>query len=290
VELNRAGGRLSRYWRNTLDTVRTLFAERYENVFVQAPSVVLGCLAIVLSWARGYRVIVDAHNAIVEGAENASFPMRSIYRWLLRRADLVIVTNSFLVERAAAFGGQYAILPDPIPSFRASPGEAGDASSVVVISTWAADEPLEEVLRASALLPPQLTMTITGRPKGSAAAMAASYPGVKLSGFVSHADYLRMLERARVVVDLTTREDCLVCGAYESLALGRPLVVSDTRALRALLRDAGVYTQNRSAELAGAIQSAASGHAALESRCDERREQFIVEWRAFASRLAELVS
>src|SRR3982750_4959040 len=64
VELNRAGGRLSRYWRNTLDTVRTLYGERYENVFVQAPSVVLGCLAVVISWLRGYRVIVDAHNAV----------------------------------------------------------------------------------------------------------------------------------------------------------------------------------------------------------------------------------
>jgi len=290
VELNRPGGRLARYWGNTLATVRTLFAERHERVFVQAPSVVLGCLAIFIARLRGFRVIVDAHNAIVEGAENASFPLRSIYRWLLRRADLVIVTNSFLAERASVFGGHYAVLPDPVPSFRAPPGTDGDHSSVVVISTWAADEPIEEVLRASALLPASLTMTITGRPKGPAAALAAQYPRVRLSGFVSHADYLQMLARARVVVDLTTREDCLVCGAYESLALGRPLVVSDTRALRALLGNAAVYAKNNSADLAAAIQSAAADHSALEHRCDERREQYLVEWRAFTVRLEQLVS
>jgi len=290
LEMNRPGGRLARYWHNTLATLRALFLERHERVFVQAPSVVLGCLAITVARLRGFRVIVDAHNAVIEGAERASQPLRSIYRWLLRHADLVIVTNQYLAERAARFGGRYAILPDPVPGFSADLRAAEDAGGVVVISTWAEDEPLEEVLRASRLLPASLSMTITGRPKGPAAALAGECPGVRLSGFVSHADYLLMLTRARVVVDLTTREDCLVCGAYEALALGRPLVVSDTRALRALLGDAALYADNQAAAIAAAIKAAAADNAALARRSVARREAYLIEWRDFTSRLEQLVS
>ncbi len=290
LEMNRPGGRLARYWHNTLATLRVLLRERHERVFVQVPSVVLGCLAIAMAKLRGFRVVIDAHNAVIEGAEHAPKPLRSIYRWLLRHADLVIVTNQYLAERAGRFGGHYALLPDPVPGFRADAGETDDAGSVVVISTWAEDEPLAEVLQASRQLPASLSMTITGRPKGPAAMLAREFPAVRLSGFVAHADYLRMLTRARVVVDLTTREDCLVCGAYEALALGRPLVVSNTRALRALLGDAALYVDNRAAAIAAAIQAAAADNATLTRRCVARREAYLLEWRGFTLQLEQLLA
>jgi glycosyltransferase involved in cell wall biosynthesis len=132
-------------------------------------------------------------------------------------------------------------------------------------------------------------VTITGRPKGPAAEMARDFPRVRLSGFVSHEDYLRMLAKARVVVDLTTREDCLVCGAYEAMALGRPLVVSDTRALRELLQDAAVYAENRASPIAAAV-TAAAADTELKQRCDRRRDEYLDEWRKYTASLEQLVS
>jgi glycosyltransferase involved in cell wall biosynthesis len=287
LEFNRPGGRAARYWHNSIATVRALFSSRPRRVFVQVPSVVLGCIAIVVARLRGFQLIVDAHNAVIEGAERGAWPMRSIYRWLLERADLTIVTNAFLAERASRFGGRYAVLPDPIPGFRADPGVEVDAASVVVISTWAEDEPLDEMLKACALLPSSIVTTFTGRPKGPVAELAKAARGVKLSGFVSHADYLRLLTSARVVVDLTTREDCLVCGAYEALALGRPLVVSDTRALRALLGDAAMYTENRATSIAAAIEAAVAANSELQRQSDLRRDQYAQEWRAISAQLEQ---
>jgi glycosyltransferase involved in cell wall biosynthesis len=290
LELNRSGGRAARYFHNSLATIRALLARRYRRVFVQVPSVVLGCLGLLLARLRGARLIVDAHNAVIEGAEGAPQPLRSIYRLVLRHADIVIVTNAFLAERVRRLGGTPAVLPDPVPAFRADRAVGTEAGSVVVISTWADDEPLEAVLDAAALLPPSLRLTITGKPRGSAGARAAGVRGVHLSGFVSHAEYLRMLTAAQVVVDLTTREDCLVCGAYEALALGRPLVVSDTRALRALLDDAALYTDNSAAAIAHAVSAAAEQHAALRQRCEQRRVVYLDEWRAFTVALERLVA
>jgi len=98
-----------------------------------------------------------------------------------------------------------------------------------------------------------------------------------------------MLCRARVIVDLTTREDCLVCGAYEALAVGRPLVVSDARALRELLKDGAMYADNEPASIARTINEAAANEALLASRCAERREAYVIEWRAAASNLLSQV-
>jgi glycosyltransferase involved in cell wall biosynthesis len=289
VELLISGGRLKRYLRNSLTTLSILRRGRYDTVFVQAPSVVLGIIAVMLSAVLKYRVIVDAHNAIIEGAETARQPLRFLYRLLIRNADLVIVTNSMLAERLRQLGGKSGILPDPVPSFRTAVTGHDDRNSVVVISTWAEDEPLGAVLEAAALLPASLSLTVTGRPRGMYADAARRSARVRLSGFVSDAEYVQMLETARVVVDLTTREDCLVCGAYEALALGRPLVVSDSRALRELLKDGAAFAANEPAAIARAIVEVSQSEHEWAARCAARREAYILEWRHAATELLNQV-
>jgi glycosyltransferase involved in cell wall biosynthesis len=284
VELSKPGGRALRYLRDSLATVGKLLGRRHRTVFVQVPSLVLGHLAIVLSALLRFRVIVDAHNAVIEGAESGSFALRALYRFVVRRADLIIVTNSSLAERVRRLGGRPGILPDPVPEMGNAPGD-GVSNEVVVISTWAADEPLEAILEAAPRLPAGLTFTITGRPKGPLADLARNTPRVRLSGFVSEQEYLTMLARARAVVDLTTREDCLVCGAYEALALGRPLVVSDSAALRELLREGALFARNEAEAVATAVAEATADEAKWAARCAARREAYQQEWRAAAEKL-----
>lgn len=284
VELSRPGGRLARYTRNSVATLATLMSRRYRTVFVQAPSVVLAWLALVLSLVFRYRVIVDAHNAVIERAEHGRWPFRGLYRWVVRRAALVIVTNSSLAGRVRGLGGRPAVLPDPVPEFPRL-ADATPRDHVLVVSTWAQDEPLEAILRAAELLPEPLSVTITGRPRGPFAAAAKANARVRLSGFVSDEEYLRLLATARVVLDLTTREDCLVCGAYESLAVGRPLVVSDSRALRELLQEGALFTANEPEAIARAITEAWNNEGMWAARCSARREAYAREWRATALRL-----
>jgi glycosyltransferase involved in cell wall biosynthesis len=288
VELAKPGGRALRYARDSWATVVTLLGRRHRTVFVQVPSLVLGHLVLALALVLRFRVIVDAHNAVIEGAESAGFPLRMLYRSVVRRADLIIVTNSSLAERVRRLGGRPGVLPDPVPELGSVPPRAAgesDSSEVVVISTWAADEPLGAVLEAARQLPPPLFFTITGRPRGPLADAARATERVRLSGFVSEQDYLALLARARVVVDLTTREDCLVCGAYEALALGRPLVVSDSRALRELLRDGAIFAENEPAAVALAVSEASADEAKWAAQSAARREAYRHEWRAAAEQL-----
>jgi glycosyltransferase involved in cell wall biosynthesis len=289
VELAEPGGRALRYFRDSLATIEALTRRRRRTVFVQVPSVVLGHLALVLSKVLRFRVIVDAHNAVIEGAESGSFPLRSLYRFVVRHADVVIVTNSSLAERVRKLGGRPGVLPDPVPQM-GPVATRGGSNEVVVISTWAPDEPLAAVLDAAPRLPAPLTLTITGRPRGALAERARATERVRLSGFVSEQEYLELLARARVVVDLTTREDCLVCGAYEALALGRPLVVSDSRALRELLREGALFARNDAESVVGAVAEASANEAKWAARCEARREAYLHEWEAAAQQLLQQIA
>ncbi len=113
---------------------------------------------------------------------------------------------------------------------------------------------------------------------------------MELSGFVSEPDYVELLSSARVIVDLTTREDCLVCGAYEALALGRPLVVSDSRALRELLRDGAVFARNEPEDIARAVAEASADEPCWSERCVARRNAYVLEWQTAAAKLLDTLA
>jgi glycosyltransferase involved in cell wall biosynthesis len=84
----------------------------------------------------------------------------------------------------------------------------------------------------------------------------AQYPWVRFLGFVSYDVYCDYLRSCALIVDLTVLEDCLVCGAYEALAAGKPLVLSRTRALRDYFGTAARLTDNTHAEIAESVERA----------------------------------
>jgi glycosyltransferase involved in cell wall biosynthesis len=64
-----------------------------------------------------------------------------------------------------------------------------------------------------------------------------------LTGFLSERTYVDLLFTADVIVDLTTFDHCLVCGAYEALAAGKAFVLSDKQANRELFGDVPIYVE-----------------------------------------------
>ena len=77
---------------------------------------------------------------------------------------------------------------------------------------------------------------------------------VELSGFLSTEGYVSLVSSADAVVVLTTREDTLLSGAWEALALGRPLIVSDTNALKQTFGDGVTYVAPDARAISDAVQ------------------------------------
>lgn len=272
-------------WRTALWLAR----ERPDAVIVQCPSIILALLALALRPILGFRVIVDAHNEVVQ---NFNFPNSRImgfaYRVALQRANLVIVTNPSLAKQVRIKGGRPAILPDAIVPRGAFARHTHSVPfKVAVISTFAPDEPIDEIVGAARKLGAAYRFSMTGKLGDRARKIEASKPAsLVLTGFLSDEDYWRLLEDSDLVVDLTLKPSCLVCGAYEALSIPRPLVLSDDAESRRWFGDAALYTANSTADLVEVVQSLASGYSEFATRQTEAISDIQLRWNSLADALA----
>ena len=288
-EFNRKGGRFMRYLSALVSTTRVLARSRGKIVIVQSPSIVLAWFAACTRALFGFTLIVDAHNGGIEPLEGRYPILRRIAHFAIRKAALTIVTTTDMADQIREIGGRGFVLVDPIPEMHAPPSTASAApkKSVVAISSWAADEPMEELIGAGGLLPEGIQLSITGRPKLSDEAISKLPASVRLTRYLSEDDYVALLRDADVIVDLTTRENCLVCGAYEALALARPLVVSETAALRELLANGALYTRNVRSDIVATALKALERGESLASAARERSVELQSDWQ---SRKTQLLS
>ncbi len=284
--------RLIRYNRLIIKTIRTILREKPSVVCVQNPSIVLALLGVLCKGIMGYWCVVDAHNSGLIPLEGRSEILLKIARWIQRRADLTIVTNEEMKAMVEANGGKAAVLPDRLPEVPSvEPAVTRGGRSVTYICTFSEDEPYREVIKAAGLLDENIIVYITGNHRGRID--TESLPSnVELTGFIDEAAYWSLLAASDAVMVLTLREGCLVCGAYETVALGRPLILSDTKALRSYFNRGCIYVKPDSQSIAWGIREALQRKEDLRAGVRELSGTIDREWRnifsAFQEEIREL--
>lgn len=236
----------------------TISARKPSCVFVQNPSIVLAFVASVLKNLFKYKLIVDRHTNFRLGKKNGLNPVNYFYDFIgnysLRKADLTIVTNSYLQKIVEDRGGRGFVLKDLLPTFaNLRQQQLAGRINIAFICTYACDEPYREVFEAAKLLPVDVHIYVTGRPPKKVKIKKLP-ENVTLTGFLSENEYCNLLYSSQLIMDFTTLEWCLVCGGYEALVLGKPFLTSDTDALNRLFGEAAMYTTHGSVELACNIQ------------------------------------
>lgn len=291
-ELGCAGNRLSRYLRLGVRTALLIARRRPDVVYYQNPSLALALLVVVLRrfiFTR-MKVIGDFHNAGV-------YPPfgRGITPWLVRSSDLVIVTNDNLARVIRAWGGAPVAIPDPIPTLEGGAAVAvgaPGACELLFICSWAEDEPIANVLAAARLIAtrrPQVRIRITGRPRPRMLGAAAVPDNVTLTGFLPESDFVAALRAADGVMVLTTRDDCMVCGAYEGVAAEKPLILSGNAAMRGYFTQGALFTDNSVASIVDCVLHWADGRAELAAQvAGLRREMAEREGRAVGELLGRV--
>jgi glycosyltransferase involved in cell wall biosynthesis len=271
-------------------TLRTIRDVSPAVVFCQNPSLVLAALLLAIRPLFRLSVVVDAHNAGLTPLEGRSRLLGSVARWIQRRADLTIVTNPGLKRLVEANGGSALVLPDRIPELpRRTVKERIKRSSVLFVCSFAADEPYDAVLEAAAILAPDVAVYISGNPKKAGVHQRRLPANVHLTGYLPDDEYVALLSSVGVVMDLTEREDCLVCGAYEAVAAGQPLILSDTKANREYFDAGCVYTRHSPAAIAAAVVSALSQIAILSAGIQALRSRRVAEWELLRAELLAAV-
>lgn len=278
--------RFLRYFLLCSKTLFLLIKIRPSLIFCQNPSIVLNTFLCCLKNLFGYHLIADRHSNFKFYTLGSNSPkwrlFHTLSKFTLRRSDLTIVTNDHLAQLVKASGGNAVILPDKLPSF---PGiaekELQGNKSIVFISTFSADEPINAVIDAFRLLPEDLHLYITGnfRKKKNLDQFVRSLPrNVSLTGFLDEQSYLELLTSADILLVLTNQEYILNCGSYEAVSLGKPMVLGDTATIREYFFKGAIYSRLDSQSLANNIQEAFIKKSTLEEEVRELKVELTNDW------------
>jgi glycosyltransferase involved in cell wall biosynthesis len=291
-----AGPRHRRYWGQIAGTLRHLRRDKPPLVFMQNPSIVLSVL--VLCWRALTRakcvIVMDAHNEAVEPMIFSWKIVRIVAAWAVRTSDFTMVTNRFLAEKVLQQRGRPLILPDPVPDVAPAHAQAlgpDEPLRVLVIATYASDEPIAEILEAARAVSGQIEFQLTGNfRKLPAHVIEAAPPNVKFLGFLAESDYWERMRNAHSVLDFTLLDDCLVCGAYEAVAVGRPMLLSDTRALKDYFRMGALYSAADPGAIATAVRQLRAEYPQLCGQIGALRSLLQTEWAAQAAAVVAQLS
>jgi glycosyltransferase involved in cell wall biosynthesis len=266
LEICIPGARLPRYLKSTLRTLRAIRTRRPAVVIATNPSIALALLLLlVCRWYR-FALVADAHYAGVEALSGSALLQR-LLDFYNARVALVIVTNEAQAQRLRACGARTFVCPDPLPLL---PGATASAvtvppKSVFLVCSFDADEPWAQAFAAFGELSRRggFTLWVSGNYRKAQLPSSGS-PGVRLLGFLPEPQYYAYLSACDLVMDLTILENCLVCGGYEALAAGKPLVTSASTALRSYFAGAAVFTAHDPQAIARAVEEAYAGRERLQ--------------------------
>lgn len=253
-EIDRIGNRFEKYATGIWKTLVLLANERPKIVFAQNPSIVLSFLLVCLKPFARFTVFIDAHNAGLFPKEGRSWLLGKISRYIQSSADLTIVTNEQLKRHVEGNGGRAFVLQDKIPDIPIrKPSALKGEYNLLFICTYAEDEPYQEVFQAAGKLAQKVCIYVTGNYKKKNISLESAPGNIIVTGFVPEEEYIQLLNSVDATMILTERENCLVCGAYETLAVGKPMILSDTTALREYFRKGAIYTRNNAADICNAV-------------------------------------
>ena len=237
--------RFKRYIKSALKTICIFRNERPGVIIATNPSIVLGFLLILLRLWYRFCLVSDAHYFGVK-ASNGSQVLQSLLNFYNTKVNLVIVTNASQAQALSKLGARTYICQDPLPQIQFRPEEIVllPLKSVFFICSFDTDEPYEAAFSAFGRLQEKNFILFVSGNYRKARTDLSRFPWVRFLGFLSDDQYYAYLRACSVVMDLTTSEDCLVCGAYEALSVRKPLVISKTKALSDYFGNAVVLTDN----------------------------------------------
>jgi len=269
-------------------TARLLWAARPRVVLVQSPPTFAAMAAWLYAAITRTHFVVDAHSAAMMSPYWTR--PRWLYRRMARRALATVVTNEQFARRVRGMGGRAIVIPDiptTFPTGERYPVEG--AFNVMVVSSFAPDEPLSEIVAAARDLR-EISFHVTGDPNRDGAEVPPDLPpNVRLTGFLPDATYHALMSSCQAVLCLTTRNHTMQRGACEALWTGRPIVTSDWPLLREYFSAAAVHVDNTAGGIREGVREVLRDHARYQEEIVRLQAERRRSWRAAVDSLIELL-
>ena len=274
-------------------TLATFIKEKPNLLLVQNPSIVLALISVTYGKITNIPVVVDTHNAGIFPFGGGKWWANLITIYIFKLAKYTIVTNDALAQYVRSKGGRPFVFPDPIQDFAIAQKDVKKLKgsyNILFICSWASDEPYNGVISAARHLSKDIVIYMTGENTGNKEIMHSQLPAnVILTGYLSHDDFISMLFSCDVVMDLTMRENCLVCGAYEAISAEQPLILSDTKALKKYFFKGCLFTNNQVYDIVDKINQSISNKELLKAEIKKLKKELIDSWQRNKERFEQLI-
>lgn len=272
-----------RYIKYLILTIKTLYVlaiTKPKILIVQNPSIVLSFLVCLLSKIFRFKVVVDSHNEGVVPFNYNNKIVNRIVAYIHKSADLTIVTNSNLAKVVVKNSGTPFVLPDKKPTPKVINDISLDGEfNYVFICTYSEDEPIGEVMDSVKFIDSNDKIYVTGNIKKAPQHLIQSKSdNIVFTDYLSDGDYWGVLRAANCVIDLTYMKDCLVCGAYEALAVCTPLILTDTVVSRDTFKNGAIYVNNDAQSIGTAMQYVKKNYSSLKQQVQAASEAYSLNW------------
>ena len=248
------------YFCKTFKTLWFLLREKPHLFYVQGPPTFPIYVAYIYSLLTKAKYVVDAHNTLIYGSFWCRMPF---VKYTLNKSIVVIVHNKFVADMAYKWGISQTILMDrptvinrlvfPTPqTFE----KKSKGPIVVIPCSYDRDEPLEEMRKATTMLPDVNFFVTWFREKLSENYLSGFRENTKFTGFLPSEEFDSLLAHSDVIMVLTNQIGTQPSGASEALSFKKPLVVSDLKIIRDLFPIGSIYVENSAEAIANGIVEA----------------------------------
>ena len=276
-------------------TLKILAKEKPDVIIIQVPPIF--CIIPVMLYKKllGGRkgrcsIIIDAHT----GAFGRPWSyVKSLNKLLMKKSNLLIITNKQLQNNVLHdYGINTTILEDRIPnpkissfaceSYKDKYAKQGASytNKIAFVCSFAPDEPLENVVTAAALLP-EVQFYVTGdhsRAQNKKQVLEQKTGNIVFTGFLSYDEYMYLLQYVDAVVVLTNRDQTMLSGAYEAMAVGKPLITSNWDCLQQYYNKGTICTDNSPEGIKKAIDAALVKKEHLVKEMVQLKDERLKEW------------
>jgi glycosyltransferase involved in cell wall biosynthesis len=289
--------RLIKYTYLSVRTLSLIIREKPLIIFVQNPSIILATLLCIFKNFLNYQLITDRHsNFKLNTLNNRKLKWKLFHifsKYSIRNADLTIITNGYLCDIVTLWGGHGFVLQDKIPNLNFGEKiKLKGKKNIVFVSTFSEDEPIIEVGGAAGLINNNWTIYITGNGDKYTHLdnLLLNLPNnVILTGYISEKEYQSLLLSADLLIVLTTMKHTLTCGAYEGIALLKPMILSDTIVIREYFNKGVVYTKPNSCAIANAISDSFLNESKLAKDIKTLRNELLLDWEIRFNKLKNII-
>ncbi|MBX3441608.1 MAG: glycosyltransferase family 4 protein [Planctomyces sp.] len=273
-----------KYVSQTFKTLWALFRERPSVVFVMAPPIIAAIPVWLYCLLTGAELVLDAHSGAFDNPRWKG--LQWLQRFLSRRAATTIVTGDHFRKLVESWGADATIVTDvPVLFAEPQPVDLPAGVNLVLVCSFCSDEPIAEFLRAAAAHP-DVHFHITGNPKGLAAEIRRlAPPNVRLTGFLSDAEYVGLIQAADGVMALTTMDHTMQRAAYEAVYLNTPVITSDFPILRSAFPLGTVHVEPTESGIRDGIAEFVRNRELLAEQVLLLREQKLETWARTAQAL-----